>query len=312
MYADVALDLKMAKEIIEKKVVKPCQKRQIADELRQEHGVGISMACRLLGLSKSVYYYQPTKDDGDRILALRQKAEDHPREGFWKVYGRLRMEGRPWNRKRIHRVYTAVGLNLRRKVRRRIPLRVQVALDAPGRPNHTRSIDFMSDTLANGRKFRSFKVIDDFNREVLHIEVDFSLKSSRVVRVLNHLVKRKGKPQRIRMDNGPELTAGLMAEWSQLNEIEFLYIQPGRPTQNAYIERFNGTYRLNALDAYLFENINEVRAITEEWMQDFSNNPPHDGLGGVSPAQFAEIYHRKVNLPVVNSLFLEYEVLTNQ
>lgn len=217
---------------------------------------------------------------------LGDLAQKHPREGFWKSYHRLRNKGETVNHKRLHRIYREIGLSIRRKVKKRLPVRIKEQLQIPSHFTHTWSIDFTSDVLTNGRKFRSFNVIDDYNREVLFIESDYSIKSSRVLWVLRHLINRYGKPQKIRMDNGPEFIANIAQTWSQVEEIEFKYIQPGKPTQNALIERFNRTFRQDVLNAYLFENLEQVWEQTEKWQYEYNHNRPHDALGGQPPVAY--------------------------
>lgn len=198
----------------------------------------------------------------------------------------LRKAGKPWNHKRVHRVYQMLRLNLRRKGKRRLPARVKRPIEQMQQPNQSWSIDFMQDRFENGRKFRTFNVIDDFNREVLAIEIDTSLPAKRIIRILQQIIEMRGKPQRIRMDNGPEFIAAVFELWCKQEKIELLYIQPGRPMQNALIERFNGTYRREILDAYLFEDLWQVKQLTEEFIDEYNNRRPHQSLDNMTPKEY--------------------------
>jgi len=236
-----------------------------------------------MDLSRSVYYYQSHRDDRIVIDKLQGMVEQRPTEGFWKMYYRIRKEGVVWNHKRIHRVYKLLKFNIKRKGKRRLPARILRPLEAVQRINTSWSMDFMTDSLLSGRSFRTLNLMDDFNREALAIEVDTSLPAERVVRVLEQVTDWRGRPGRIRVDNGPEFISSALGLWCEEKGITLQFIQPGKPTQNAYIERFNGSFRRDVLDAYLFENIQQVRILAEEWMDDYNYNRPHDALEGRSP-----------------------------
>ena len=245
-------------------------------------------ACKTVNLNRCTFRYRiRNTEDPEIAKELRQLAERHPRWGCSKMTDYLRNQGHVWNHKRIRRVYRALALHLQRKPKKRLPARTARPLVVPADANQTWSLDFMSDTLSDGRTFRTLNVIDDYNREALWIEVDTSLPAERVVRVLEQLLFWQGKPNTIRMDNGPELISQRLAEWAQEHHIELAHIQPGKPAQNAYIERFNRTFREDVLDAYLFDDLQEVREITQQWLEDYNIIRPHEALQGLPPRQFA-------------------------
>ena len=233
-----------------------------------------------------MFYYSSKKNDGEVIRKLQDLAEKKPNEGQDKFYDRIRGEGLPWNYKRVRRVYKLLGMHKRKRIRKRIPSRVKSPLLQPDYCNKNWSIDFMSDALQNGRKFRTLNIIDDYNRKALWIEPGFSMPSKAVTKILEQAIREHGKPETIRSDNGPEFISADFTDWCKENEIIIQYIQPGKPMQNGFIERFNRTYRQDVLDANLFEDIMQVRVLTEEWMDDYNNQRPHESLGGKPPSKF--------------------------
>lgn len=240
-------------------------------------------------LPRSTYQYKlSVKDDSAVESALTGLVAKHPAIGFWQCYYRLRNRDITWNHKRVRRVYRMLGLNIRRRAKKRLPERVKQPLVVPSAANQTWSVDFMSDSLVDGRKFRLLNVIDDYNRESLAMEADTSLPSLRVIRVLEKLVKQRSVPSIIRVDNGPEFISHLLEEWCAKKQIMLHFIQPGRPMQNAYIERKNGSIRRELLNAYLFYSLREVRIMTEDWRTDYNNERPHKALRYLSPVKYAE------------------------
>lgn len=257
----------------------------------QSYDLSERHACQLFKVSRSGYRYEAIpKDDGKIRELLNRLAESKPRWGFKKMYDWIRNQGYRWNHKRVRRVYRDLALNLGIKPKKRLPARNPTPLGQPTAANQSWSVDFMSDALSSGRSFRTFNVIDDFNREALWIEVDTSLPAARVIRVLENLAEWRGYPASIRMDNGPEFISGKLERWADKHGVMLNFIEPGKPAQNAYIERFNRTYRAEVLDLYLFESLNQVRALTDEWIDEYNIVRPHQSLDGLSPCEYANRY----------------------
>jgi putative transposase len=239
-------------------------------------------------LSKSMYYYNSCKDDTAVIDKLTELAEKYPRRGCDKFYDMIRGQGLNWNYKRIRRVYKLLKLNMKRKIKRRLPARVKSPLLVPEEINRSWSMDFMSDALCSGRKIRVLNIMDEYNREALAVEVSTSFPSQAVMRILEDVIEWRGKPDQIRVDNGPEFTSTAFINWCKNSQIRLHYIQPGKPMQNGFIERFNRTFREEVLDAYLFQDIVQVRDICTEWMEDYNYIRPHESLEGRSPKRYKE------------------------
>lgn len=261
------------------------------DYLIQEHDLSQRQACRAVNMPRATYQYKPRAKDDQQIIALLAELVDkHPSIGFWKCYHRLRRQGYQWNHKRVYRIYTGMKLNIRRRAKKRLPARVKQALFQPDRLNQVWSLDFMSDSLWDGKRYRLLNIMDDFNREVLDIVADTSLPSLRVIRTLKKLLLIRGTPDMIRVDNGPEFISHKLDSWCKDKKIQMVFIQPGKPTQNAYIERLNGSLRRELLNAYVFRTISEVREQVNEWMEDYNFLRPHESLNNKTPMEmYAEI-----------------------
>jgi putative transposase len=225
-------------------------------------------------------------DENEEIADWLERLTENKRAwGFGLCFLYLRnVQGYGWNHKRVYRIYCELALNLRIKPKKRLKRDKPEPLAVPDRHNETWSMDFMADQLSDGRSIRTLNVLDDFNREGLCIEVDFSLPAERVVRSLNQIIAWRGKPKTIRIDNGPEYVSGKLMEWAEKQGVLLAYIQPGKPQQNAYIERYNRTVRGEWLSQYIFETIEEAQNQATEWLWTYNNERPNMGIGGITPA----------------------------
>jgi putative transposase len=259
----------------------------VVQSLMSDHGMSERRACKASGLARSTLRYRPVpRDDCGVINFIQNHLAINPRHGFDLLYATALHQKQPWGKTVLWRVYCELRMNLPRRGKKRLPARIRQPLQAASQSNQGWSCDFMSDALWSGRRFRTFNVIDEFNREGLRIDVDTSLPAVRVIRALNELVEVRGAPLSIRLDNGPEFIAHALAQWAQSKGIALNHIQPGKPTQNAYVERFNKTYRTEVLDCYVFDSLQEVRDMTADWLHRYNHHRPHESLGRIPPIEY--------------------------
>ena len=267
--------------------MRPGVRREVAHWLHAEHRLSKRRAAQCCSISSGCYrYVSRRRPDDDVIDVLLRLASSRPRWGFGLMFDWTRLHDYKWNHKRVYRVYKELELNLRIKPKKRFPARNPTPLDEAEKPNDCWSLDFMSDSLTDGRSYRTLNVLDDFNREALAIEVDHSLPSARVVRALDQVAEERGYPRKLRSDNGPEFIAQALATWAEKNSVELTPIQPGKPTQNAYIERFNRTFREEVLNVYAFGDLEEVRDESTRWRYDYNHDRPHLALDRQTPAGY--------------------------
>ncbi|KQQ35958.1 transposase [Duganella sp. Leaf126] len=250
--------------------------------------VTIQNACLAFGISQTCFRYQAKRNSENEVIAdwLVRLTNNQRNWGFGLCFLYLRnVKGFKWNHKRVYRIYRELELNLRIKPRQRLVREKPLPLAVPTAINQTWSMDFMHDQLADGRSIRLFNVIDDFNREGLIIDVDFSLPSERIVRSLNQLIEWRGKPRVIRCDNGPEYISETTKTWAAKHGIKIAFIQPGQPQQNAYVERYNRTVRYDWLAHHLFDSLDEIQDFATRWLWTYNHDRPHMALGGITPIQ---------------------------
>lgn len=253
-----------------------------------DKGYSQRRACRLIGLEPKTYRYVSTRDDDATVRArLRSLAGERRRFGYRRLLILLRREGQKLNHKKLFRLYREERLSVRRRGGRKRALGTRGPAAVPQEPNQRWSLDFLSDTLDDGRRFRILVVVDDCTREGLALVGDTSLSGRRVARELDRIIAFRGKPQRIVSDNGTELTSHAILGWQEERGIEWHYIAPGKPQQNGFVESLNGRLRDECLNQHLFRNLPAARIIIEAWRGDYNTCRPHTSLGGLTPNAFA-------------------------
>ena len=256
--------------------------------IRERLGLSERRAYLLVDISSSVYHYQPKPRNDDVVRrCLRELAEKRKRFGSPRLHILLKREGLVINHKRTERLYREEGLVLRRKRRRKGAAGARVILPPPQRVNERWSMDFITDSIVTGRRFRALTIVDDYTRECPTIEVDTSLGGRRVVGVLDRLADSRGLPEAITIDNGPEFTGRALDEWAYRRGVKLSFIRPGKPIENAYIESFNGRFRDECLNTNWFISLKHARNVIEDWRRDYNKARPHSSLKGFTPKEYA-------------------------
>ena len=278
-----------AQRVTLKKLLRPETKRLAVLYATTSLGLSIRKGCVLVGLSRSVYGYKLKQDnDGEIREKIRLLAQERRRFGSPRIYRMLRRQGLVINHKKVERIYREEGLSLRKRKRKKVAAQTRLVLPPAQRANERWSMDFVSDSLATGRRFRALTIVDDFSRECPAIEVDTSLGGARVVQVLERLAETRGLPELITLDNGPEFTGRALDEWAYRHGVKLNFIRPGKPIENAFVESFNGRLRDECLNENWFMNLKHAREVIESWRKDYNESRPHGSLEGLSPKEYLE------------------------
>jgi putative transposase len=269
-------------------MVSPQVKRQAVTVLREERGLGITRACGLVGISRSLYGYRSQRCDGEKLRErIAELAAEKRRYGYRRIHVLLRREGWQVNRKRTYRLYREAGLAVRRRKRKRIALSERKALPRPATVNYSWSMDFVADGLVGGRKLRCLTIVDDYSRECVALEVDTSINGRRVASVLDRLADLRGLPVSITVDHGPEFEGQVLDAWAYERRVRLNFIRPGKPVDNAYIESFNGRFRDECLNEHWFLTIPHAKRVIEAWRVEYNTERPHSSLGNLTPEEYA-------------------------
>jgi len=270
-------------------MVSPQAKREAVTMLMTERDYGVTRACGLVQISRSLYRYRTRRPACAELCErITEIAQAKRRYGYRRIYVRLRREGWAVNRKRVYRLYREAGLLVRRRKRKRIGLVERKPLPKPSSANLSWSMDFVSDGLADGRRLRCLNIVDDCTRECVAIEVDTSLTGTRVKAVLERLAETRGLPKSITVDHGPEFEGQVLDAWAYEHAVQLSFIRPGKPNENAYIESFNGKFRDECLNEHWFVTMAQARRIIEAWRIEYNTERTHSSLGDLTPQEFAE------------------------
>jgi putative transposase len=269
-------------------VVTPAARREAVAYLAATFQMSERRACRVIGADRASVRYEGTRPDDSLLRArLRELAGERRRFGYRRLHVLLKREGHAVNRKRIQRLYREEKLTVRRRGGRKRAMGTRRPIEAPVAANQRWSLDFLSDQLTDGRRFRILAVVDDCTRECLVLAADTSLSGLRVARELDAIVRHRGRPTTIVSDNGTEFTSNAILTWADETCVGWHYIAPGKPQQNGFIESFNGRLRDELLNETLFRSLPHARAVLEAWRRDYNEERPHSKLGWMTPRDFA-------------------------
>lgn len=290
-------------ERVRGKALAPQAKREAIRKMIELFDLSERRACRLVGLSRDSYRHEPEASAQTKALCGRivEIAHQRRRFGYRRVHDLLRPEFPNVNHKRVYRLYRNANLGVRKRKKAKRPMHERVPLQLATRVNQVWSMDFVSDSLSNGRRLKYLTVADDFSHECVDITVDYGISGQYVTRLLDQAALFRGYPQVVRTDNGPEFTSRAFLAWAQTHGIRHILIQPGRPMQNGYIESFNGKFRDEHLNEHWFQTLQQARVAVASWRLDYNEIRPHSSLGRIPPAQFAQQHRLAASSDAVSS-----------